>query len=145
MRNAFTFFHRKIILKIMWKKYIQLLKCIILFYVIVCKRKSYLKEYVLEKFWANNWQRQQAKIWKKTYARNLFLIPATQINTLKPFDMEPRKDISRKRFVSEEENNWEEEINLAPQDRIGNVGWCKCGCRYKPMATFAESFYLLLG
>ena len=42
---------------------------------------------------------------KKTYARNLFLIPATQINTLKPFDMEPRKDISRKRFVSEEENN----------------------------------------
>ena len=83
--------------------------------------------------------------YEKKYARNLFLFPATQINTLKLFDMEPRKDISRKHFVSEEENNSEEEINLAPQDRIGNVDWCKCGCRYKPMATFAESFYLLLG
>ena len=28
-----------------------------------------------------------------------------QINMLKPFDVEPRKDIPKKHFVSEEENN----------------------------------------
>ena len=44
-----------------------------------------------------------------------------QINTLKPFDMEPRKAIPKKHFVSEKENNCEEEINLTPQDRIGNI------------------------
>ena len=35
-----------------------------------------------------------------------------QLNTLKPFDMEPRKAILKKPFASEEENNCEEEINL---------------------------------
>ena len=35
-----------------------------------------------------------------------------QINTLKPFDMEPCKAIPKKNFVSEEENNCEKEINL---------------------------------
>ena len=34
-----------------------------------------------------------------------------QINTLKSFDMEPCKAIPKKHFVSEEENNCEEEIN----------------------------------
>ena len=52
--------------------------------------------------------------------------------------MESRKDIPKKIFVSEEENNCKEEINLTPQDRIGNID-CKLGCECKPMATFAES------
>ena len=42
-----------------------------------------------------------------------------QINTLKLFDMEPRK--AKKHFVSEEGNNCEEEISCTPQDRIGNI------------------------
>ena len=34
----------------------------------------------------------------------------------------------KKHFVSEEQNNFEEEINLTPQqDRIANIDWCKCG------------------
>ena len=45
-----------------------------------------------------------------------------QINTLKPFDMEPRKAILH--FILEEENNCKEEINLTPHDRIGNTDWC---------------------
>ena len=49
-----------------------------------------------------------------------------QINMLKPFDMEPRKAISKKPFVSKEKSNHEEEINLTPQGRIGNINWCKC-------------------
>ena len=47
--------------------------------------------------------------------------------------MEPRKAISKKTFVSEEE------INVARQDRIVNIDQWKCGCD-KLMATFAESF-----
>ena len=46
-----------------------------------------------------------------------------QINTLKPFNVEPQKAITKKPFASEEENNCEEEINLTPQDRIGNIDW----------------------
>ena len=57
-------------------------------------------------------------------------MPAIQISTLKPFNMETRKAIPKKHFVSEEENNCEEETNLAPQDRIRN--WCKCGCAKVP-------------
>ena len=57
-----------------------------------------------------------------------------QINTLKPFDVEPCKAIPKKHFVSEEENNCEKEINLKRQDRIGNIDWCKCGCKCKPTA-----------
>ena len=53
--------------------------------------------------------------------------------------MEPRETI-KKTFVSEKENNCEEEINLTPEDRTGNLDWCKCGCEWKLMATFAESF-----
>ena len=68
-----------------------------------------------------------------------------QINTLKLFDTEPCKAIPKKNFVSEEANNCEEKINLAPQDRIGNIDWCICRCECKLMATFAESFCLLLG
>ena len=49
-----------------------------------------------------------------------------QINTLKPFDMEPRRAIPKKLVASEEENNWEEEINLTPQDRIGNIDCYNC-------------------
>ena len=67
-----------------------------------------------------------------------------QINTLKPFDMKPRKAISKKPFVSEEQNSCEEEINLIPQERIGNIDWCKCGCEFKLIATFVKSFCLLL-
>ena len=37
--------------------------------------------------------------------------------------MEPRKAISKKPFVSGEENNCEKEIDLTPQDRIGNIDW----------------------
>ena len=37
-----------------------------------------------------------------------------QINTLKSLNIEPRKAIPKKSFVSEEENNCEEEINLKP-------------------------------
>ena len=51
-----------------------------------------------------------------------------QINTLKPLDMEPCKVIPKKPFVLEEENNCEEEINLTPQDKIGNIDGCKCVC-----------------
>ena len=67
-----------------------------------------------------------------------------QINTLKPFNIEPRKAIPNKSFVSEEENNCEEKINLTLQDRIGNIDWCQRGCKCKLIATFAESFCLLL-
>ena len=35
--------------------------------------------------------------------------------------MEPCKSIPKKNFVSEEENNNKEEINLSPQDRISNI------------------------
>ena len=80
-------------------------------------------------------------------AQNLSVIPVTlqikeeiikQINTLKPFDMEPRKALpKKKKFASEEENNCEEEINLTPQYRIDNINWCKCGYERKQMATFA--------
>ena len=61
-----------------------------------------------------------------------------QINTLKLFDMEPRK--AKKHFVSEEEINCEEELNLTPEDRIDNINWCKCGYECKPMAAFSEGF-----
>ena len=44
-----------------------------------------------------------------------------QINTLKPFDMEPCKAIPKKQIIPEKENHCEEEINLIPQDRIGNI------------------------
>ena len=44
-----------------------------------------------------------------------------QTNTLKSFYVEPRKAIPKKYFVSEEQNNCEEEINLTPKDRIGNI------------------------
>ena len=47
-----------------------------------------------------------------------------QINMLKPFGMEPPKAIPKKLFVSEEENNCKEEINLTLQNRIGNIDWC---------------------
>ena len=67
-----------------------------------------------------------------------------QINNLKPFDMEPHEVIPKKRFVSEEKCNCKEEINAAPQDRIGNIDWCKCRCECKLMVTFTESFCLLL-
>ena len=37
--------------------------------------------------------------------------------------MEPRKVIPKKHFVSKEENDCKEEINLTPQDRISNTNW----------------------
>ena len=65
-------------------------------------------------------------------------IPTKQINTLKPFNMEPCQAIPREHFLSEEENNCEEETNLTPQDRFGNIASCKCGCECKPIAIFAD-------
>ena len=47
-----------------------------------------------------------------------------QINMLKPFGMEPPKAIPKKLFVSEEENDCKEEINLTLQNKIGNINWC---------------------
>ena len=67
-----------------------------------------------------------------------------QINTLKTFDMEPHKTIPKKLFLSEEEHNRKEEINLTSQDAIRNIDWYKCGCECILMATFAERFCLLL-
>ena len=67
-----------------------------------------------------------------------------QISTLKPFDMEPCKAIPKKYFLLVEEIRCKEEINLTPQDRIGNIDWCKYGCECKSIATFAENFCLLL-
>ena len=58
--------------------------------------------------------------------------------------MEPHEVIPKKRFVSEEKCNCKEEINAAPQDRIGNIDCCKCRCECKLMVTFTESFCLLL-
>ena len=46
-----------------------------------------------------------------------------QINILKPLNMEPCKAVPKKPFVSEEETNCEGEINLTPQDKIGNINW----------------------
>ena len=43
---------------------------------------------------------------------------------LKPFGMEPPKAIPKKLFVSEEENDCKEEINLTLQNKIGNINWC---------------------
>ena len=69
-------------------------------------------------------------IWKEI-AQNLFSDASNssdieedaikQISSLKPFDLEPRKAIPKKIFVSEEENNFEEEINLITEDWIGNI------------------------
>ena len=61
-----------------------------------------------------------------------------EIKMLKPFNMVPCKAIPEKPFISEEENNCKE-INLTPQDRIGNINWCKysyVNVNYK--VTFAE-------
>ena len=45
---------------------------------------------------------------------NYFLMPATQISTLKQFNIKTHKAISKKHFLLQLENNCEEEINLAP-------------------------------
>ena len=58
--------------------------------------------------------------------------------------MEPRKAISKKYFVSEEENNHEKGINLTWQNRTSNIDWFKCGYECKPKMIFVESFCLLL-
>ena len=58
--------------------------------------------------------------------------------------MEPHQAIPKKHFVSEKQHNCGKEINLTPQERIGNIDWCKCGCKSKPMATFGESLCLLV-
>ena len=44
-----------------------------------------------------------------------------QVITLKPFDVEPRKAIPKKKILLEKENSCEEEINLTAQDRTGNI------------------------
>ena len=69
----------------------------------------------------------------KKIARNLFLMPATlQISKkilLNKYTHQNRSIWNlAKHFVWEEENNCEEKINLTPQEKIGNIDWCKCGC-----------------
>ena len=54
------------------------------------------------------------------------------------------KATTKKPFLSEEENSCEKQINLKPQNRISNINWCKNECECKLIATFAESFCLLL-
>ena len=54
------------------------------------------------------------------------------------------EEIRQFQSISEQENNCEEGINLTPQDRIGTMDCCKCGCECKLMATFAGSSCLLL-
>ena len=46
--------------------------------------------------------------------------------------------------VSEEKNNYQEEINFTLQGRVGNIDWFKCGCECKLIVTFTECFCLLL-
>ena len=84
--------------------------------------------------------KQTDKVNKKWYRKKSRKIPSDgsnssdieeeeiikQINTLKLINMEPRKAIPKKLFVSEEENNCEEVIISTPRDRIGNMIWCKC-------------------
>ena len=41
-------------------------------------------------------------------------MPATQISTLKQFNMKTRKAIPKKHFLLELENDCDEEFNLAP-------------------------------
>ena len=46
-----------------------------------------------------------------------------QISTLKPFNLELCKANAKKSYVSDEENNCEEEMNSTPQDRSFNIVW----------------------
>ena len=55
-----------------------------------------------------------------------------------------KKYAQKKHFVLENLNNYGEEINSTPQDRIDNIDLCRCACECKPVATFGESFCLLL-
>ena len=55
-----------------------------------------------------------------------------------------KKYAQKKHFVLEKLNNYGEEINSTPQDRIDNIDLCRCGCECKPVATFGKSFCLLL-
>ena len=118
-------------------KKIVLSKCAILFYAITCIRKYYLEEIWTEKIWAKVFK-QTEKANKQWYGEKFsFFFYASnssnieeeiikQINKLKPLDMEPCKAIPKKRFVSKEQNNCEEKISLTPQDRSGDIDWCKC-------------------
>ena len=58
--------------------------------------------------------------------------------------MKPLKTILKKPFVWEERDNCDEETNLKPQYKIGNIDWCKCVCECKLIAAFAKNFCLLL-
>ena len=150
LRNAFPFFHCRLFLKIK-KNLIQLSKCVILFYVIVCKRNSYRKD--IEQTPSNKLTKLITSYIEKSCSKSFSDASNSsdveeeiikQINTLKPFNMQPRKAIPKKAFVFEKENNCKGEINSTQQDRIGNIDWCKCGCKCKLIAAFAERFYLLL-
>ena len=61
---------------------------------------------------------------------------ATKINTLVPFDMEPRKKIDDKNFELGADSF---EDHLLTTNRIGNIKWCKCGERCQAMKTEEES------
>ena len=80
----------------------------------------------------------QRKKYKQIVSSFPFTSSRARLNLFK------KKYVQKKHFALEEENNCEEEINLTLQERIANIDWCKCGCECKPMATFAESFCLLL-
>ena len=89
----------------------------------------------------------------KKFAQNLFLMPSATLQISKTRLL--IKQTSRNhslwnlirlflRNILYRKNNCEKEINLAPQERIGNIDWCKCGWKSKPMATFGESLCLLV-
>ena len=122
----------------------------------MCKRKSYLKEICTEKIYFKFFKNKPAKFINSDMEKkcsessdassncsDIEEEVTKQMNMLKPFDMEPRKAIPNKIFVSEKEN-CQEEINLTPQDRIGNIDLTKSGCERKPMATFAKSLCILV-
>ena len=114
-------------------KKIYLSKCVILFYIITRKRKSYLKEicakisYVFHKqtgkiISSSDLEKNCTKYFlNASNSSNIKEEIIKQLNKSKPFNMEPRKAIPKKYFVSEEENACEEEINLTQQDRISNI------------------------
>ena len=84
------------------------------------------------------------KVHLKDHAKKFLNAPFSFTSSCAKENLFKKKYVQKKYFESKEEKGCGEEINLTPQDRIANIDWCKCRCEYKPMATFAESFCLLL-
>ena len=58
------------------------------------------------------------------------------LNSLKPFEFEPKANIEGINFSSsdDEEEGIEDKVK-----RIGNSEWCECSKQCKPMKTYTES------